>query len=50
MSKAQTRTSLRALPSVDSLLRTETAQSLKQQMGAGRLSSLARQITDELRQ
>jgi L-seryl-tRNA(Ser) seleniumtransferase len=49
MSKVQTRTSLRALPSVDSLLRTDTARSLKQQMGAIRLSSLARQITDELR-
>ncbi|HMJ26576.1 MAG TPA: L-seryl-tRNA(Sec) selenium transferase, partial [Pyrinomonadaceae bacterium] len=49
MSKVQTRTSLRALPSVDSLLRTETARSLRDQMGASRLSSLARQVTDELR-
>lgn len=49
MSKVQTKNSLRALPSVDSLLRTETARSLKKQMGATRLSSLARQITDELR-
>jgi L-seryl-tRNA(Ser) seleniumtransferase len=49
MSKVQTKNSLRALPSVDSLLRTETARSLKAQMGATRLSSLARQITDELR-
>jgi L-seryl-tRNA(Ser) seleniumtransferase len=49
MSKVQTMTSLRALPSVDSLLRTETARSLKQQMGATRLSSLARQISEELR-
>src|SRR6476620_8182182 len=49
MSKVQTRTSLRALPSVDSLLRTETARSLRDQMGATRLSSLARQVTDELR-
>jgi len=49
MPEIQTRTSLRALPSVDSLLRTETAQSIKPQIGANRLSSLARQITDELR-
>lgn len=49
MSKIQTNSSLKALPSVDSLLRTETAQSLKPQVGAGRLSSLARQVTDELR-
>lgn len=40
---------LRALPSVDSLLRTETATSLKPDIGAARLSSLARQVTDELR-
>lgn len=49
MPRTQTNSSLRALPSVDSLLRTETAQSLKPQIGAGRLSSLARQVTDELR-
>lgn len=49
MPEIQTRTSLRALPSVDSLLRTETAQSIKPRIGASRLSSLARQITDELR-
>jgi L-seryl-tRNA(Ser) seleniumtransferase len=49
MPKTQTKTSLRALPSVDSLLRTETAQSMKPQIGASRLSSLARRITDELR-
>jgi L-seryl-tRNA(Ser) seleniumtransferase len=49
MSKLQTKTSLRALPSVDLLLRTETAQSIKQRVGATRLSSLARRITDELR-
>jgi L-seryl-tRNA(Ser) seleniumtransferase len=49
MSKLQSKTSLRALPSVDLLLRTETAQSIKQQIGARRLSSLARRITDDLR-
>jgi L-seryl-tRNA(Ser) seleniumtransferase len=49
MPEIQTMTSLRALPSVDSLLRTETARSIRPQIGARRLSSLARQITDELR-
>jgi L-seryl-tRNA(Ser) seleniumtransferase len=49
MPKSQTKTSLRAMPSVDSLLRTETAQLIKPQIGASRLSSLARQVTDELR-
>ena len=49
MPEIQTKTSLRALPSVDSLLRTETARSIRPQIGASRLSSLARQITDELR-
>jgi L-seryl-tRNA(Ser) seleniumtransferase len=49
MPKIHTNSSLKALPSVDSLLRTETARALKPQIGAGRLSSLARQVTDELR-
>jgi L-seryl-tRNA(Ser) seleniumtransferase len=49
MPKTQNKTSLRALPSVDALLRTETAQSIKPQVGAIRLSALARQITDEMR-
>src|SRR5712691_7852746 len=49
MPRNQNSSSLRALPSVDSLLRTETAQSLKSEIGAGRLSSLARKVTDELR-
>jgi L-seryl-tRNA(Ser) seleniumtransferase len=49
MPKTQTKASLRALPSVDSLLRTETARSIRPQVGASRLSSLARQITDEMR-
>ena len=49
MTGIQTKTSLRTLPSVDSLLRTETAQSLRPLIGASRLSSLARRITDELR-
>src|SRR6202140_631887 len=49
MSRIQTNSSLRALPSVDSLLRTQTAQSLRPQIGTSRLSALARQVTDELR-
>jgi L-seryl-tRNA(Ser) seleniumtransferase len=49
MPKIQTNSSLRALPSVDSLLRTATAQSLRPQIGAGRLSFLARKVTDEMR-
>ncbi len=49
MTKTQINSSLRALPSVDSLLRTDTAQSLKPLIGASRLSSLARQVTDEMR-
>jgi L-seryl-tRNA(Ser) seleniumtransferase len=49
MPKIQCKTSLKALPSVDSLLRTETAVSIRRQIGATRATSLARQITDELR-
>ena len=49
MPKSQTRTSLSSLPSVDSLLRTETARSIRPLIGAHRLTSLARQIADELR-
>lgn len=41
---------LRALPSVDSLLRTAAAKTLQPAMGADRLSILARKVTDELRQ
>ena len=40
---------LRALPSVDTLLRTETARALRPAIGATHLSSLARKVTDELR-
>ncbi len=49
MTKTQTNSSLRALPSVDSLLRSDTAQALLPQIGAARLSSLARRVTDGLR-
>ena len=40
---------LRALPSVDLLLRTPAAQALKSEIGAERLSLLARRVTNELR-
>ncbi|MBA2732131.1 MAG: hypothetical protein H0U54_04480, partial [Acidobacteria bacterium] len=40
---------LRALPSVDALLRTETARALKVSVGAQHLTQLARAITDEMR-
>jgi L-seryl-tRNA(Ser) seleniumtransferase len=49
MPKTQIKTSLRALPSVDALLRTETAHSIRPQVGAIRLSALVRRITDEMR-
>jgi len=41
--------SLRSLPSTDSLLRTETAKSLRPAIGAEHLSDLARQVTEDLR-
>jgi L-seryl-tRNA(Ser) seleniumtransferase len=41
--------SLRSLPSVDALLRTEIAQRLKIRVGARRLASIAREVTEELR-
>jgi L-seryl-tRNA(Ser) seleniumtransferase len=40
---------LRALPSVDALLRTETARMIRADRGAVEISQLARTITDELR-
>ena len=40
---------LRALPSVDSLLRTETARALRASVGAQHLTQLARAVIDELR-
>ena len=40
---------LRGLPSVDSLLRTETARALRTIVGAERLKALARGVTEELR-
>ena len=41
---------LRRLPSIDALLQTEAAKSLRQAIGAEQLTSLARRVTDELRQ
>ncbi len=41
---------LRALPSVDALLRTETALALRAGAGAERLTALARAVTEEMRQ
>lgn len=49
MPKTQDKPSLRALPSVDSLLRTGTAVSIRDQIGSARVTTLARQVTDELR-
>ena len=40
---------LRALPSVDAILKTEAARAIGEKIGAARLSSLARQVTNELR-
>jgi L-seryl-tRNA(Ser) seleniumtransferase len=40
---------LRALPSIDALLRTDAARSLGDRTGLPRLTALARSVTDELR-
>lgn len=40
---------LRQLPSVDTLLRTETARELRDVVGAQRLTALARAVTEDLR-
>jgi len=51
MTKTQINNSrLRALPSIDSLLQTETAKTLAPKAGVEHLTSLARQVTDQLRQ
>ena len=49
MSEQETSELLRALPSVDALLRTETARALKVTVGARHLTRLARAVTEELR-
>ena len=40
---------LRALPSVDQLLRTEWATAVRRSVGAERITALARTVTEELR-
>ena len=40
---------LRALPSVDSVLKSEIGRCLAKEVGAAKLSALARRVTDELR-
>jgi L-seryl-tRNA(Ser) seleniumtransferase len=51
MSKTEsTNDRLRALPSVDALLRTETARQLVDELGSAKLASLARLATDDLRE
>ncbi|HEY0408184.1 MAG TPA: L-seryl-tRNA(Sec) selenium transferase [Pyrinomonadaceae bacterium] len=47
--KATSSSLLRALPSVDALLRTETARGLRDAVGAEHLTRLARAVTEELR-
>ena len=47
--KQQQNDLLRALPSIDSLLKTATAKSLKTSVGADHLTVLARRVTDEMR-
>ena len=49
MNRDETSSALRALPSVDSLLRTEVARSLVDLVGRQQLTSLARAITEEMR-
>lgn len=41
---------LRALPSIDTLLRTREAATLRDEVGAERLTAFARAVTDELRE
>ena len=43
------RASLRDVPSVDSLLRTDTARELRDQLGIRRLTNIARSVTAEIR-
>ena len=50
MSKTVTNNSLlRVLPSVDSVLKTDAAQTVSHEAGAARLTALARRVTNELR-
>jgi L-seryl-tRNA(Ser) seleniumtransferase len=50
MKKTQSKNSLlQALPSVDSLLKTEVGRSLGEAVGSERLTALARRVTDDMR-
>jgi len=49
MNRDETPSALRALPSVDSLLRTDVALSLVDLVGRQQLTSLARAVTEEMR-
>lgn len=49
MTRPRTSSVLRALPSVDALLRTETARVLQTLVGSQHLTSLARAVTEEMR-
>jgi L-seryl-tRNA(Ser) seleniumtransferase len=50
MANATTTPSLRALPSVDQLLRTNAAAQLRSSVGSSRLTAIAREVIDDLRQ
>jgi L-seryl-tRNA(Ser) seleniumtransferase len=50
MSRCAPSTSLRTLPSVDRLLRTDQAVALRQTFGAQRVTAAARRVTKELRE
>jgi L-seryl-tRNA(Ser) seleniumtransferase len=47
--KPNDQASLRAIPSIDALLRTQTGEQLRETFGAEQVTLLARQVTDELR-
>ena len=49
-SPAPANAALRAIPSVDQLLRTEAAVALKSRVGIERLTAIARSVTDEMRE
>jgi L-seryl-tRNA(Ser) seleniumtransferase len=50
MASPSTDLTLRALPSVDQLLRTDAAAKLRSAVGASRLTALAREVIEDLRQ
>src|SRR4030095_5695989 len=49
-SSAHATPTLRAIPSVDQLLRTETVAELRSSIGLQRLTAIARQVIEEIRQ